>query len=123
MSDRVQIISVRDGIIEGSLRVGSNPDALPQIELLKDGEVIARAPSVQTPEGCGFTMPIPAHVISQGMTALGLRIEPEQEISAHLTISAGQALEQDIYAELAVLRSELDMLRNSFRKFVNKNNG
>jgi hypothetical protein len=61
-------------------------------------------------------LPIPASVLSEGVQTL--LIEAGGEVLASLTLVAGQPLEEDLRAEISLLRAELDLLKKAFRRHV-----
>ena len=59
-------------------------------------------------------VPIPAEVLSEGVQTLLVR--HGSETLAHFTIITGVAMEDDVRAEIDLLRAELDMLKRAFRR-------
>ncbi len=67
-------------------------------------------------DGWSVRVPIPAHLISDGVQSF---VISEAKTGATLTsfvIVAGDALAEDIRAEMDLLRAELDMLKRAFRR-------
>ncbi|RSK38113.1 hypothetical protein EJA01_02930 [Rhodovulum iodosum] len=62
------------------------------------------------------TLPIPAELLSDGVQTFVIRAHEGGETLGHFTIVTGQPLEDDIRAELDLLRAELDMLKRAFRR-------
>lgn len=63
-----------------------------------------------------LTLPIPAEMIADGVHTLLIRDASRNEKLGHVTLVAGDALEEDILAEMSLLRAELDMLKSAFRR-------
>lgn len=61
-------------------------------------------------------LPVPADLISDGVTTLLFRDSDSGEVLDSFTILAGDALTGDIRAEIDLLREELDMLKRAFRR-------
>lgn len=59
---------------------------------------------------------VPAELLSDGVQVILFRDEETGETVADLTLSAGRALGEDIRAEVELLRAELDMLKQAFRR-------
>ena len=104
---------LRGGIWQGLLRGG--PGA-PKVELLH-GKVVIQGLSV-SPQGADWALrvPVPSEFISDGVQTFLLRDTTADTILGHFTIIAGVPMEDDIRAELDLLRAELDMLKRAFRR-------
>ena len=61
-------------------------------------------------------MPIPAERIADGVQAFVIRNTRDDIVLGSFSIVAGDALAEDIRAEMSLLRSELDMLKKAFRR-------
>jgi hypothetical protein len=59
---------------------------------------------------------IPAEMIADGMQVFTFCLEDTGEVLDSFALIAGAGLADDIRAEMALLRSELDMLKRAFRK-------
>lgn len=64
------------------------------------------------------TVPIPARLISDGVQTF-IICDDQDNVLDSFTLISGQALAEDMRAEIALLRSELDMLKQSFRRHCN----
>ncbi|MBW6505283.1 MAG: hypothetical protein K0B00_00880 [Rhodobacteraceae bacterium] len=72
-----------------------------------------------TPDGAGrwrLSLPIPAEVLHDGVQTFLLQDAPSGEVLAHFSIVSGVPLEDDLRAEIDLLRGELDMLKRAFRR-------
>jgi hypothetical protein len=58
--------------------------------------------------------PVPASVLSEGVQTVLFRLG--DQVLAHLTLIAGVPLEEDLRAEISLLRAELDVLKRAFRR-------
>lgn len=61
-------------------------------------------------------VPIPAEVLTEGVQTFLIREVGSVETLAHFTIITGVAMEDDMRAEVDLLRQELDMLKRAFRR-------
>jgi hypothetical protein len=61
-------------------------------------------------------VPIPPQVLNEGVQTFLIRDRDNGETLAHFTIITGVAMEDDLRAEVDLLRSELDMLKRAFRR-------
>jgi hypothetical protein len=63
-----------------------------------------------------LSVPIPAEAIADGVQTLIIRDKQAGDKIGHITLLAGEALGDDIRAEMDLLRAELDMLKRAFRR-------
>jgi len=99
------------GMLTGSV------DAVPMIAAIHEGEVIAEAVVSPLPGRAGtwaVRLAIPAAVLSDGVQTVLLT--SGGEVLASVTIIAGQPLDDDVRAELGLLRAELDLLKRAFQR-------
>lgn len=59
-------------------------------------------------------VPVPSHVLTEGVQTIVLRVGGET--LAAFTLVAGLPLEEDLRAEISLLRAELDLLKRAFRR-------
>jgi len=107
---------IRAGIWEGVL---SGIDAAPQLEVLLLEQPIAGVVAEPVAGRAGewaVRVPIPADVLSEGVQTFLIREAGSDETLAHFTIITGVAMEDDMRAEVDLLRQELDMLKRAFRR-------
>ncbi len=104
---------IRAGVWNALLKAG--PEA-PQVEVLH-GKVVLPGLSV-TAQGQDWALrvPIPMELLSDGVQTFVLREKTTGAVLGHFTIIAGVPMEDDIRAELDLLRAELDMLKRAFRR-------
>ena len=108
---------IRAGIWEGVLSAGG--DAAPRLEVLLLETPI---PGVMVEPVAGragdwaVRVPIPAQVLTDGVQTFLIRAAGTAETLAHFTIITGVAMEDDMRAEVDLLRQELDMLKRAFRR-------
>lgn len=62
------------------------------------------------------SVPIPAELLSDGVQTFVICAAETGETLDSFTIIAGEALDDDIRAEIALLRAELDMMKKAFRR-------
>lgn len=61
-------------------------------------------------------VPIPAEAISDGVQTVLVTNKADQQVMEKITLIAGEALGDDLRAEVDLLRAELDMLKRAFRR-------
>ena len=67
-------------------------------------------------EGIAVRVPIPAVLLSDGVQTVILSDAATGERLSSFAILAGDALSEDIRAEVDLIRAELDMLKSAFRR-------
>lgn len=107
---------IRAGVWEGVLTAA---EPQPQLEVL----LLERALAGVTVEAVAgrsgewaVRVPIPADVLTDGVQTFLIREAGSEETLAHFTIITGVAMEDDMRAEVDLLRQELDMLKRAFRR-------
>lgn len=107
---------IRAGVWEGVL---SGATATPQIEVLLLEQTLAGVGLSAVPERAGeflLRVPIPAEALSEGVQTFIIRDKASGEKLVHFTVITGVAMEDDMRAEVDLLRAELDMLKRAFRR-------
>ena len=107
---------IRSGIWEGILSGPATPPAL-EVTLLGQKLVgVQVQPLPGKPGDWTVKVPIPAELLDEGVQTFLIRDAARSETLAHFTIVTGVAMEDDIRAEIGLLRAELDMLKRAFRR-------
>lgn len=65
-------------------------------------------------------VPIPAEVIADGVQTLVISDEMTGATLHKISLIAGDPLDEDLRAEIDLLRAELDMLKRAFRRHCNE---
>ncbi len=112
---------IEQGRIAGGVweAVMTGPDKAPVIEALHAGRAIEGVEVRPVTGKTGrFTLrvPIPAWVLNEGVQTI--LVQSGEERLAQFTLIAGQPLDEDIRAELNLLRAELDLLKRAFQRHV-----
>ena len=109
---------IQAGVWEGVLVV-SGEQMQPQIEVTHqtqplDGvEVVEDA---ETPGRFNVRVPIPREVLYDGVQTFVISERDSGERLASFSVVTGQPMEDDVRAEIELLRAELDMLKRAFRR-------
>lgn len=76
--------------------------------------------SVQPVQGEGgkflVSVPIPLHALNDGVQTFVIKNAETHETYSSFTIIAGDPLDEDLRAEIDLLRAELDLLKRAFRR-------
>jgi hypothetical protein len=105
---------IRAGVWEGMLTGSANPN----LSVTMNGEPlpgVSVAPLTDAPGVHAVRIPIPPAAISEGITTF-LILDDSGNRLGHYTLAAGLPLDEDIRAEVDLLRAELDMLKRAFRR-------
>lgn len=100
-----------EGLLKANAPIG--------VEAVHEGRVIAAAridADATAPGMYRVTLDFPASVIGEGVQVIRLRGVETQRVLDRVTLMAGAPLDEDIRAELALLRDELEMLKRAFRR-------
>ncbi len=107
---------ITGGVWNGIL-TGAAGDTSPRLVLTHRGEVVPGLKTTRIDDGTwSVDVPIPADHLADGVQTF---IITDSETEAKLTsfaFLAGEALSEDIRAEMDLLREELDMLKRAFRR-------
>ncbi|WP_424942512.1 hypothetical protein [Aliiroseovarius crassostreae] len=106
------------GVWEGILDTGTQTN-LPELDVSHLGKPIPGHSIEEDPDHRGqylVRVPIPADLLSDGVQTFVISDRQSGEKLAHFSIITGQAVGDDVMAEMDLLRAELDMLKRAFRR-------
>lgn len=110
---------IKEGVWHGELLVEDGQGALPQIEVRHLDQVIENVTLTQAPEKSeiyNLSVPIPAELLNDGVQTFVISNRDDGTRLSSFSILTGQAMQEDIRAEMDLLREELDMLKRAFRR-------
>ena len=107
---------MRQGIWQGVVQ--QNGSGVPQIRVTHLGITV---PDVEVQESdtdghWQIQVPIPSTAISDGVQVFVISDATDDTTLGQFTLIAGEALGEDLRAEVELLRAELDMLKRAFRR-------
>lgn len=107
-----------EGVWEGVLTTGAKRRLQPQVEVTHLEQPLAGVALTEDAEAGHWVLrvPIPAELLSDGVQTFLIRDTDSGVVLDSFSILAGEALADDIRAEVALLREELDMLKRAFRR-------
>jgi hypothetical protein len=107
-----------EGVWHGVLKRAGRDNWQPEIEVTHlDQPVEGVEVEEDRVEECWYVrVPIPAERISDGVQTFLVRDRQSAAVLGSFAIVAGDALAEDIRAEMGLLRAELDMLKKAFRR-------
>ncbi|SEM70292.1 hypothetical protein SAMN05216227_1001144 [Pseudorhodobacter antarcticus] len=117
MSDvRLVKTRLRAGVWEGVLSGTNGQPALEVLHLEAHIAGVSVTEVADCPGTWAVRVPIPAEALSEGVQTFLIREAASGDKLAHFTIITGVVMEDDIRAEMDLLRAELDMLKRAFRR-------
>jgi len=112
--------TIRSGVWNGhAVREDGADDPMPVLSAwhlemrLPDPEL---APVKDKPGLWAVSFPIPATILADGVQTVLIRDEASGDTVESFALVSGEPLEQDVRAEVDLLRAELDMLKRAFRR-------
>lgn len=109
-----------EGVWEGLL--SARASAAPRLLLRHRDELVGEPETVEAGEGPSGTgrwlvrFRLPVDRLSDGVQTFVIEDATTGDALAHETIFAGELVDDDIRAEVSLLRAELDMLKRAFRR-------
>lgn len=120
MSEQIELTKLRlvEGVWHGALKYHGRDDWQPNIEVTHLDFAVEGVEVEQdrVEEHWRVSVPIPIDRIADGVQTFVIRDRHEERVLANFSIVAGDALAEDIRAELSLVRAELDMLKKAFRR-------
>ncbi|WP_405403161.1 hypothetical protein [Paracoccus sp. Ld10] len=116
---------LKGGVWRGHLSGIDAPEV--RVVLVHHAEILAEARLTPDGPGCWqVETDLPADVLSDGLQTLLLKTAaasgadsgPDGHVLARLSLMAGQPLDEDLIAEIAALRAELELVKRELRRFA-----
>lgn len=106
------------GVWEGILRDRSPGAGDPSINVMLDDKPVGTPELSPGSDGETWSVryPVPARLLGEGAHTLVFADATDGDVLDTFSIIAGEALGDDIRAEVNLLRAELDMLKRAFRR-------
>ncbi len=106
--------ALREGVWRGELHGGGDT---PKVTVIHQGQPLEGVEITETGDGIfALEVPIPAGLLSDGVHSFVIADTDSDTRLGHFTIIAGQPADDDLRAEIELLRAELDMLKKAFRR-------
>lgn len=99
----------------GTLKAHLATDDEPRVEIRYLDHVLEGVSLTQSQDGWQVSAPVPSAALSDGVHCLVLFDSDTSDKIGEFTFIAGAPAADDFRAEIALLRSELDMLKRAFR--------
>jgi hypothetical protein len=111
-------IRFRNGIWEGQISNAPTSGAQPDITVMFQDQPV-RDVNLHEGERDGVwivTIPVPAEALADGVQTFVIFDAADSSRLGEFTLIAGEAVADDLRAEVELLRAELDMLKRAFRR-------
>ena len=107
-----------EGVWEGVIAGDADDTPKPKIDVRVHDQAIpdVAIEALTDPASWILKVPVPANMIADGVHTFVISEETLGQPLGDFSIIAGDAAGEDIRAEMALLRAELDMLKRSFRR-------
>jgi hypothetical protein len=107
---------IRAGVWEGVLTGTATAPAIEvrHLEAVVNGATVAAIPD--QPGEWLVRVPIPADLLTEGVQTFLIFDKASGQKLQHFTVITGGVLDDDLRAEMDLLRAELDMLKRAFRR-------
>lgn len=120
MSNDIELTKLRlaEGVWTGALRHTGQAQWQPDIKVTHLDEVLdgIEVTEDRVEEHWIVSVPVPADRIADGVQTFVISDGASDTVLGSFSIVAGDALAEDIRAEMSLLRAELDMLKKAFRR-------
>ena len=104
-----------EGVLSGGLGTGEAPDIV-VTHLEQQVNTVAVTADAESPGTWNVKIAIPPDLLSDGVQTFLIWDAFAEEKLGSFAIVTGEPLEDDIRAELDLIRAELDMLKKAFRR-------
>ena len=111
-------IRFRNGIWEGQISNAPTSGTQPDITVMFQDQPV-RDVNLHEGERDGLwivTIPVPAEALADGVQTFVIFDASDSSRLGEFTLIAGEAVADDLRAEVELLRAELDMLKRAFRR-------
>jgi len=107
-----------EGVWEGVLAYSGTGNFQPDIMVTHLDQPLGDVAVTEAPDQGHWTLrvPIPPDLISDGLQTFLIQEARSGETLGSFAVLAGDALAEDLRAEVDLLRAELDMLKRAFRR-------
>ena len=110
---------IQAGVWEGLLNIQGGSSEAPALEVTHLSRTLEGVLVEPSPERAGsfvIKVPIPADILTDGVQTCVISDAASGETLETFSIVTGEPLDDDIRAEVNLLRAELDMLKRAFRR-------
>ncbi len=104
------------GVWEGRITAEGGGNIQPEVEVTHLETVVPGVEVREIEGGWSLRVPVPAETIADGVQTYLIQERGTGARLGSFAIVAGEPLEEDLRAEIDLLRAELDMLKRAFRR-------
>lgn len=108
-------VALREGVWQGQIEA----EAEPKIRAMHQGKAVLGVEVTAKPDSENtwlVRIPVPAEAIADGVQTILINEAESDEVIGQFTLIAGETMDEDIRAEMNLLRAELDLMKSAFRR-------
>lgn len=111
-------IRLRNGVWEGRISGGGTTGTRPDIRVTHLDQPVEGVKLVEgaEPGSWDISIQLPGHAVADGVQTFLIIDAADDTKLGDFTLIAGEAVADDLRAEVELLRAELDMLKRAFRR-------
>lgn len=111
-------IRMRNGVWEGRISGAGSQGARPDICVTHQDQPVenVRLGETETPGIWDLAIAVPTHAVADGVQTFLILDAASDTKLGDFSLIAGEAVSDDLRAEVELLRAELDMLKRAFRR-------
>jgi hypothetical protein len=111
-------IRLRNGVWEGRIAGAASTGARPDVLVTHLDQPVEAVKLTETAEAgqWDLAIPVPRHALADGVQTFLILDRADNSKLGDFTLIAGEAIADDLRAEVELLRAELDMLKRAFRR-------
>lgn len=116
----LEALRLADGLWEGDLVLKGEFDAVPELKAVWLGQPVDGL-TVRPGDHSGrfrVTVRLPLGMVSDGVQTMQILRADTEEVLGRVTLIAGEILADDLRAEVATLRAELDQVKSVLRRHL-----
>ena len=112
----------KEAVWEGLLEIGRGNKRPPELTVVWRDTALSgvRVTSLDQPNQFSVQISVPDEAIGDGVQTFAIYVDGHDEMLDSFTLIAGEAVGDDLRAEVELLRAELDMLKRAFRRHCNE---
>lgn len=112
-------VCLRSGVWQAVLRAEGRADVPPALQVSHMGQPVQGLTVDEIPDQPAtyiLRLPVPAQLLNDGVQSFVVSDSATGDVLETFSIVSGHPLDQDLRAEMDLLRAELDMLKQAFRR-------
>ena len=111
-------LQLSEGVWTGVLTGFDAGGETPSLRVVHENKTVEGVRVSQDSDGNGWnvSVPVPAEAIADGVQTVLIVNAMTDEVLGNFVLLAGESFDEDLRAEVGLLRAELDLLKRAFRR-------